>query len=79
MVLVEKTGVGKKLCSIPLYLTINHRPITLGGCRNILMIDGWNVVAVIIFGKEDGVGVRDGVDGVVDAVVIGPLSSGLLL
>jgi len=70
----------KKLRSIPLHSTINHRPITLGGCRNIVVIYGWKVVAVVIFGKEeDGVGVRNGIDVVVEAVVVGPLSSGLLL
>jgi len=53
----------KKLRSIPLYPTINHRLITLGGCRNIFVIDLWNLVAVVIFGKEeDGVDVRDSVD-----------------
>jgi len=70
----------KKLRSISLHSTINHGPITLGGCRNIVVIYGWKVVAVVIFGKEeDGVGVRNGIDVVVEAVVVGPLSSGLLL
>jgi len=70
----------KKLRSIPLRSIINHQPITLGGCRNIVVIYGWKVVAVVIFGKEeDGVGVRNGIDVVVEAVVVGPLSSGLLL
>jgi len=44
------------------------------------VIDGWKVVAVVIFGKEeDGVSVRNGIDSVVEAVIVGPLSSGLLL
>jgi len=53
----------KKLRSIPLYPTINHQLITFGGCQNIFVIDVWNLVAVVIFGKEeDGVSVHHGVD-----------------
>jgi len=44
------------------------------------VINGWKVVAVVIFGKEeDGVGVHNDVDGVVEAVVVGLFSSRLLL
>jgi len=66
-ILAEKTGVGKETPLHPLYPTINHRPVTLGGCRNIFVINVWNLVAVVIFGKdEDGVGVRNGVDFLLD-------------
>jgi len=44
------------------------------------VIDGWKVVAVVVFEKEeDGVGVHSDVDVVVEAIVVGILSSGLLL
>jgi len=52
-----------KLHSIPLYLKINHQPITVGGFRNKFMINVWNIFPIVILGKEeDDVGVRGGVD-----------------
>jgi len=52
-----------KLRSIPPYLKINYQPITFGGCQNKFVINVWNLFPIVISGKEeDGIGVRGGVD-----------------